>query len=720
LAEGTNLYYTTARANSDFDTRLATKSTTNLAEGTNQYFTNTRARGAISGSTGISYNNTTGAISIDDTVVATHTYVGTQIANLVDSAPNTLDTLNELAAALGDDPNFATTITTSLGNKLNTADFTSTANTWLATKTTDNVTQGSTNKYFANSLARSAVSVDNGVPTTGAGLFYDQSTGKFTFSMPMTDDVIEGIVNKYYTNDRARSALSGGTGVTYNSSTGQISIGQAVATTSNVTFGSVDSNLTDDNYVLGQVYVTRNSSWTPPPTTLTTISGNNGVVIGSSSGYPPQLGLIHYFGDTSAGTNTSASIATRTAAGTNSSPTAVQSNSVLGNWNFDGYGTTGWATSISTPNQGAGTSSITPLQVQGYARQAFADSGSVSTTVTGASGTGSVATLTFTTQNTAPYVVGQTVTIAGMTPTGYNGTVVLTAATASSISYASTATGFTSGGTITATRTVTQAGTGFRVRGFPNSVVPTVTNRINFMDLTSSAATFKADSYTFADSIVTGATLTSTNLMSLSSSGALFRSAPTTAYASMAPGGSTFTVTGINNFVRTGTTNTTQPAILVRYSRTDTTGSNDGDGVDFRLSTGGTSTTNNIARFDAQYRASGFHQVGISVSNDSFAADTDTVYRAQADKTVIRATPTGTTGTASDILTVESTKITAAAPVAFPTYTRSAAGAITGAAGWQICISDSSGSGGGRPNGMMAFWDTTNSRWSYIHDNSAI
>jgi hypothetical protein len=49
---------------------------------------------------------------------ATETYVGTQITNLVDSAPATMDTLNELAAALGDDPNFATTVSTSIGTKL--------------------------------------------------------------------------------------------------------------------------------------------------------------------------------------------------------------------------------------------------------------------------------------------------------------------------------------------------------------------------------------------------------------------------------------------------------------------------------------------------------------------------------------------------------------------------------------------------------------------------
>ena len=55
----------------------------------------------------------TGAIS----GYATTSYVTTQISNLVDSSPATLDTLNELAAALGDDPNFATTTANSIGTK---------------------------------------------------------------------------------------------------------------------------------------------------------------------------------------------------------------------------------------------------------------------------------------------------------------------------------------------------------------------------------------------------------------------------------------------------------------------------------------------------------------------------------------------------------------------------------------------------------------------------
>ena len=42
---------------------------------------------------------------------ATQSYVTTQISNLIDSAPGALDTLNELAAAIGDDASFSTTVT---------------------------------------------------------------------------------------------------------------------------------------------------------------------------------------------------------------------------------------------------------------------------------------------------------------------------------------------------------------------------------------------------------------------------------------------------------------------------------------------------------------------------------------------------------------------------------------------------------------------------------
>ena len=53
-----------------------------------------------------------------DLISTINTASAAAVTYLVDSAPGALDTLNELAAALGDDASFASTVATSLGNKL--------------------------------------------------------------------------------------------------------------------------------------------------------------------------------------------------------------------------------------------------------------------------------------------------------------------------------------------------------------------------------------------------------------------------------------------------------------------------------------------------------------------------------------------------------------------------------------------------------------------------
>lgn len=63
-------------------------------------------------------------------------YTDTAVANLVSSAPSTLDTLNELAAALGDDANFSTTVTNSIATKLPLAGGTMTGNIVMASSQT--------------------------------------------------------------------------------------------------------------------------------------------------------------------------------------------------------------------------------------------------------------------------------------------------------------------------------------------------------------------------------------------------------------------------------------------------------------------------------------------------------------------------------------------------------------------------------------------------------
>ena len=93
----------------------------------------------------------TPANTTNSTQLATTAYVKNVIGELIDSAPGTLDTLNELAAALGDDPNFATTMTNLINTKSGEA-YTN-ATTFSANAT--NLTNGTVN----NARLPSAISV---------------------------------------------------------------------------------------------------------------------------------------------------------------------------------------------------------------------------------------------------------------------------------------------------------------------------------------------------------------------------------------------------------------------------------------------------------------------------------------------------------------------------------------------------------------------------------
>ncbi|MDZ7229214.1 phage tail protein [Escherichia coli] len=59
----------------------------------------------------------TAAQTVNNTQIATTAFVKSAVAGLVGSSPEALDTLNELAAALGNDPNFATTVMNALAGK---------------------------------------------------------------------------------------------------------------------------------------------------------------------------------------------------------------------------------------------------------------------------------------------------------------------------------------------------------------------------------------------------------------------------------------------------------------------------------------------------------------------------------------------------------------------------------------------------------------------------
>jgi len=108
---------------------------------------------------------------------ASTSYVDTAIANTVDSAPETLNTLNELAAALGDDANFATTTSTALGNRLrvDTAAQGLTSTQKTNAKTNLGLSAVASTGAYSDLSGTPTIPTNNNQLTNGAGYITDYS-----------------------------------------------------------------------------------------------------------------------------------------------------------------------------------------------------------------------------------------------------------------------------------------------------------------------------------------------------------------------------------------------------------------------------------------------------------------------------------------------------------------------------------------------------------------
>lgn len=135
--------------------------------------------------------------NIKDTY-STKEYVTQKISELVNSAPGTLDTLNEIAAALNNDSNFATTIITQLGTKvdkvegkqLSTEDFTAALKTSL-----ENLIEEISDKY---------VKPSGGIPKTDLSSEVQASLNKADSAI---QDISSKVDNSTYTEDKKTFAL---------------------------------------------------------------------------------------------------------------------------------------------------------------------------------------------------------------------------------------------------------------------------------------------------------------------------------------------------------------------------------------------------------------------------------------------------------------------------------------------------------------------------------
>ena len=279
LVEGTNLYYTTARADSDAkasllvndtggDGSLSYDSATGVFTYTGPSSSEVRAHFSAGGD--MTYDSSTGRFSIDVEQIYSQANFDsdflTRLETQIDSASFNVLTAQSIHT---DSASFDSATITNLANTqftgsqatIDSANIGTLKFTTL-TNTTSDITEG-TNLYYTTARADSDAKASLLVNDTGGdgSLTYDSSSGVFTYTGPSAAEVrahltankgltvTDGEFNVDSANlvTLSRNALQSGTGVTYDSVAGQISIGQPVGTTDNVTFAqtTMDSAILD-------------------------------------------------------------------------------------------------------------------------------------------------------------------------------------------------------------------------------------------------------------------------------------------------------------------------------------------------------------------------------------------------------------------------------------------------------------------------------------------
>ena len=305
VAEGSNLYYTNARVVSAV---LPYLTTSNVSEGSNLYYTNARVRSALSGGTGVSYDNSTGAISIGQNVSSTAdvTFTNLTVSGDLVVQGNTV-TLNASTVNIEDKnlllANGAINAAAADGAGITiyganaNITYVSATNSWNLNKdiiVTSNVNAGNiiatahqgtiwTGIYTANVIesgsalyytnARVNSNVIAFLPSLAGSGIAIQANGQIsanTQSVSLaglsTTNLAEGS-NLYYTNTRARTAFTAGKGITIlgdgtiksTAAGGDYNISLSGATgyiVSNVMAGITFTGSVSDRFILRSLQVT--------------------------------------------------------------------------------------------------------------------------------------------------------------------------------------------------------------------------------------------------------------------------------------------------------------------------------------------------------------------------------------------------------------------------------------------------------------------------------
>jgi hypothetical protein len=173
----------TGKLNFVAENGVADSTTDNLSEGsTNKYFTDERAQDAVGNAvgTGLSYNDTTGAIGIDSTVT-TNSGSQTLTNKTISGSDNTLTNIGNA----------------SLTNSAITINGTSVSLGGSRTLGTDDISEGSTNKYFTDERAQDAIgtAISNGTQTN-ITVTYDDATNSLSFNASGGVSSLAGTANE--------------------------------------------------------------------------------------------------------------------------------------------------------------------------------------------------------------------------------------------------------------------------------------------------------------------------------------------------------------------------------------------------------------------------------------------------------------------------------------------------------------------------------------------
>lgn len=191
-----------------------------------------------------------------DNRIATTAFVKAEVASLVNAAPESLDTLKELSSALGDDPNFAATMTNLIGTKLG-----KTENAVSATKASQDGkgrvidTTYATLDNMKNAIAASENAIKTDQNTVLAG-YLKRSGGELTgdLSMKRFDASGAGTQSSYtFLRSRAKNNAGGGISLALGSN-GPLQIGSGG--TSDAFWGSTDNGNNNNLYVSASGMIT--------------------------------------------------------------------------------------------------------------------------------------------------------------------------------------------------------------------------------------------------------------------------------------------------------------------------------------------------------------------------------------------------------------------------------------------------------------------------------